>query len=135
MVYFFMKGEINMEKKMLLNLFENQAHFGHYRKHRTPQLNSNIYTTKFGVDFINLDLSVKQIELAKDFISRTRGKNILIVSARSYLISKNSENNIYQISKWKPGYISNFDYGKLDELPNIVIVDKAAYQENLIKKT
>lgn len=123
-----------MKKDMLLELFNAQAHFGHYKKYRTPQLKNHIYKSINKIDFIDLELTMEQITLAQSFLFRNNSKKILIVSNRDFVLDRDL-NQVSIIKKWKPGYISNLRYGKLESIPDIVIIDKAAYQYNLVKES
>lgn len=123
-----------MKKEILVNLFKSQGHIGHQRQYRTPQLKEYIYSTIQNIDIINLDLTVNQIEMAVEFLRKQQKKNILIISERIFIHS-NINNNILKLNKWKPGFISNIKYGKLEEIPDIIIVDKVAYNHNLIKES
>lgn len=119
---------------MLLELFETQAHFGHQRKYRTPQLRPSIYKSVNQLDIINLDITIQQIDIAKKALLNFKDSSILLVSERSIEETKVNIVNLKILPKWKSGYISNFDFGKLDVIPALVIVDKVAYQYNLIKE-
>lgn len=122
-----------MKKQMLVDLFNSQAYIGHQRKYRTPQLQKYIYCRIHGIDIINLDFTIRQIENAINFLEQNKEKKLLVVSRRqtqcfldNCLVSK--------IEKFKPGYISNFNYGKLDFIPDIIVIDKVADNHNLIKE-
>ena len=117
-------------KDMLKKLVSTQAHFGHQRRFRTPQLKKYLYTCYNGIDIINLDYTINQIDICLNFFQKNKEKNILIISSRELC----PKGNWKQILKWKPGYISNFVFGKLEEFPEIIIVDKAAYNDNLINE-
>lgn len=119
-------------KDILKDLFNAQAHIGHLKKFRTPQLNNFIHETVFKIDIINLDKTIVQIEKAKLFLKEQFMPNILIVSNKDFDFS--DEENIFQIKKWKPGYISNFESSKLEVMPDILIIEKSAYNSNLIKE-
>ncbi len=117
-------------KDMLKKLVSTQAHFGHKKIFRTPQLKKYLYSCHNGIDIINLDCTINQIDICLKFFQKNKEKSILIISSRELLL----EGNWKQLTKWKPGYISNFYFGKLETIPEIIIVDKVAYNHNLINE-
>lgn len=109
------------EDKLLENLFEAHAYWGHHKKNRNPKIKKFICSTINKIDIINLDHTVKQIENCKFIIKSYPLEDILVISSRRDL----HIDGIKIVPKWKPGMLTNFYFGKLDRLPKLLIVDKA----------
>lgn len=65
-----------------------------------------------------------------NIISKNSNFNILIVSKFEDL----STNNIQVFKKWKPGYISNFESGELNVMPDLIILDKCSYNQAIVNE-
>lgn len=120
-----------MKKITVTTLFKNQAHLGHLKQFRHPKMKSFIYKTIHQQDIINLEYTIKQFDLAKDLVSLLSNQNILLVSKNEIFFNKE---NITQINKWKPGFITNFHYGKLTNFPDLIVVDSVSRNAIAIKE-
>lgn len=104
---------------LIKQLFSTQAHWGHQKQFRNPKLKDFIYTTIHKVDIINLEFTVQQMEVSKAIIKRYHTYDILLISTRG------KELNVDSITKWKPGTLTNFQFGRLDKMPKLIVVDNA----------
>lgn len=116
---------------LLKQLFDLKSHFGHQKKFRQPALKPFIYKTINGIDIINLEHTVAQINSAKEIIKNYPAEDILIISNRTGFI-KNSNTSV--IPKWKPGMLTNFKFGSLVKKPELLIVDRAEKNSILLKE-
>jgi ribosomal protein S2 len=116
------------ENMTIKTLFNVQAHIGHFKKFRNPQIKPFLYGTYQKLDIIDLDFTLKQIIDAKKVISQIDNSNVLLIS------SSFESQDIISYKKWKAGMLTNFQYSQLDNLPKMLIVDSVKRNEIALKE-
>lgn len=102
--------------KEITKLFEIGAHLGHRKSRLHPKAKKYVYQMVNSTSVIDLSITVKQLENAKNYLSSQakQGKSILVVATKKtagatikkYCI----ENKMpFITSKWLPGLITNFE--------------------------
>ena len=102
-----------MKKLNITTLFKCQAHIGHLKKYRHPKIKPFLFGTYNNLDIINLDITIKQLVIAKQIIQHFNIEDILIIS---------SIEDLSNISKWKAGTLTNLK-SKHYCCPKILVVD------------
>lgn len=104
------KLEVSLELMM-----KNGVHFGHQKSRRNPKMNEYIFTTKKGINIIDLQKTKEKIEEALEFIKQVRkeGKEILFVGTKVQAkdIVKDAAqfcNMPYVVERWLGGTFTNF---------------------------
>ena len=104
------KIEISLEEMM-----KNGVHFGHQKARRNPKMDEYIFTTRKGINIIDLEKTQEKIKQALDFIQgiKKSGKNILFVGTK--IQSKNLVREVAEASgmpfvseRWLGGTFTNF---------------------------
>ena len=107
--------QIVMKTIQATDLMEAGVHYGYSRTRRHPTNSPLIYGTKDGIDIINLDKTIPQIEAAATFLSGlgASGKTVLFVG-----VKPESRNAIHEVSsalhqpyvteRWIGGILTNF---------------------------
>lgn len=77
--YDFSKLEINAEE-----MFKNGVHFGHNKARKNPKMDEYIFTTKNGINIIDLEKTKRKLEEALKFIDKiiSEGQDILLVGTK-----------------------------------------------------
>ena len=104
-----------MKSKLVNDLITAGSHFGYSKTRRHPSVKKFIDSTHAGVDFLDPEVTAKQIEKAGEFlkdISKT-GKKILFVGQKAEIrqIIKEvalSSNQPYMADRFVAGTITNF---------------------------
>jgi len=98
------------------NLFSANVHLGHRKNRLHPKARKYVYKMINGSAVIDLTLTARAIEKAKNFLQEARkeGKTILVVASKriasQFAAELCRENNIPNITvKWPPGLLTNFD--------------------------
>jgi small subunit ribosomal protein S2 len=104
------KLEVSLELMM-----KNGVHFGHQKSRRNPKMNEYIFTTRKGINIIDLQKTKEKIEEALEFIKQVRkeGKEILFVGTKVQAkdIVKDAAqscNMPYVVERWLGGTFTNF---------------------------
>ncbi|HEX8974203.1 MAG TPA: 30S ribosomal protein S2 [Patescibacteria group bacterium] len=104
------KIEVSLEEMM-----KSGVHFGHQKARRNPKMDEYIFTTRKGINIIDLEKSQKKIQEAMEFIKEVKksGKNILFVGTKVQskdLVKDVAEaaNMPYVIERWLGGTFTNF---------------------------
>lgn len=96
-------------------MFKSGAHYGYAKSRRHPSTSSYIFTTKNGVDIINIektyDLFTKAIDQIKSYAAS--GKVILFVGTKAEAKQQTVETALalgmpYVIERWVGGSLTNF---------------------------
>lgn len=97
-------------------LFEAGLHLGHKKNRLHPKAKKYVYTIQNGVTIIDLTITAKQLENAKNFLQKCfkEDKKLLVVAtkkvASKFTFELCREKNIPHITtKWLPGLLTNFD--------------------------
>jgi len=71
--------EVNMDK-----MLKNGVHFGHQKIRKNPKMEPYIFTTKNGINIIDLEKTVRCIEDAVEFLKKIKkeGKQVLFVGTK-----------------------------------------------------
>lgn len=105
-----------MEHKPLVqSLLEAGAHYGFLKSRRHPSTKNSIISTKNKCDLINLDITVEQIEKAKEVLRgmSAGGKSVILVATKPEA-EQTVENfstvtqALYVKNRWVGGIITNF---------------------------
>lgn len=118
--------DINIEE-----LFNVQSHIGHFKSYRQPKMSQFIYCVHNKLDIINLDYSLKQIKLAKEFLSQFDKDDIVLICENSNHLAIES---IKVFNKWKAGTLTNLKYGSLSRLPKVLVIDSIKRNHNAVKE-
>ena len=104
------KFEINLEEMMKAGV-----HFGHQKARRNPKMDEYIFTTRKGINIIDLQKTQEKIKEALEFIQSIKksGKNILFVGTK--IQSKDLVREVAEASgmpfvseRWLGGTFTNF---------------------------
>lgn len=104
------KIEINLEEMMKAGV-----HFGHQKARRNPKMDEYIFTTRKGINIIDLQKTHEKIKEALQFMQEVKksGKNILFVGTK--IQAKNLVRDLAEVSqmpfvseRWLGGTFTNF---------------------------
>ena len=104
------KIEISLEEMM-----KSGVHFGHQKARRNPKMDEYIFTTRKGINIIDLEKTQEKIKQALEFIQGVKksGKNILFVGTK--IQAKNLVREVAEASsmpfvseRWLGGTFTNF---------------------------
>lgn len=104
------KIEFTLEEMM-----KNGVHFGHQKARRNPKMDEYIFTTRKGINIINLEKTQEKMQEAIDFIKTLRksGKNVLFVGTK--IQAKDLIRDVAEASgmpfvteRWLGGTFTNF---------------------------
>lgn len=75
----FQKMEVSIE-----SMFKEGVHFGHHKSRKNPKMDEYIFTTRGGVNIINLEKTAEKLSEAMKFATQTvaEGKDILFVGTK-----------------------------------------------------
>lgn len=131
------------EQKLLKDLLESGAHFGHRARYWNPKMAPFIYGVKNGIHIINLDFTVQQMVEALNVVYNLvrDGGNILFVATKFQaddIVRAEAERcgMPYVTSRWLGGMLTNFATvsNSLKKLATKRAELDAAEQNNLSKK-
>lgn len=131
------------EQKLLKDLLESGAHFGHRARYWNPKMAPYIYGVKNGIHIINLDFTVQQMVEALNAVYNLvrEGGNILFVATKFQaddIVRAEAERcgMPYVTSRWLGGMLTNFATvsNSLKKLATKRAELDAAEQNNLSKK-
>jgi small subunit ribosomal protein S2 len=131
------------EQKLLKDLLESGAHFGHRARYWNPKMAPYIYGVKNGIHIINLDFTVQQMVEALNVVYNLvrEGGNILFVATKFQaddIVRAEAERcgMPYVTSRWLGGMLTNFATvsNSLKKLATKRAELDAAEQNNLSKK-
>lgn len=101
---------------LLEELFKVKAHLGHKTNRIHPKARKFIYTIENGVSIIDLSITAKLLEEAKEFVRKlgAESKKILVVSTKKIASSAiqslcQSLGFPYVTHKWPAGLLTNFE--------------------------
>jgi len=104
------KTEVTMDAMM-----KNGVHFGHQKSRRNPKMDEYIFTTKKGINIIDLSKTQEKVLEAMDFITKLHksGKNILFVGTKVQAkeLIKDAAISVsmpYVVERWLGGTFTNF---------------------------
>ena len=107
---------MTQQNDTIKDMFEAGVHYGTLRASRNPSVKKYVYGTKGTVDIINVEITVQQIEKAKEFIAdlKVNGKVILFATSKSEVVDlvKDSAirfNSPYIAGRWVGGLFTNFE--------------------------
>ena len=96
-------------------MMKSGVHFGHQKSRRNPKMKEFIFTTRKGVDILDLQKTVGKIERAVEFLKSVKksGKKILFVGTKkqSSDVIKASAQRLkmpYVVDRWLGGTFTNF---------------------------
>lgn len=99
----------------LLDLFKAGVHFGHKVSKRYPKMEPYIFTVKNGIHIINLELTLRQLTVALEFVTDTvaRGGTVLFLGTKQQaqpIIAKYAieAGMPYVNERWLGGTLTNF---------------------------
>ncbi len=104
------KIEFTLEEMM-----KNGVHFGHQKARRNPKMDEYIFTTRKGINIIDLQKTQEKMQEAIDFIKAIKksGKNILFVGTK--IQAKDLVSDVARVSgmpfvteRWLGGTFTNF---------------------------
>lgn len=106
----FKKTEVDIE-----TMFKNGVHFGHHKSRRNPKMDEYIFTTRNGVNILNLEKTANKLKEAMEFITLTvaEGKEILFVGTKKQAkrIVESAAQHCgmpYITERWLGGTFTNF---------------------------
>ena len=106
----FSKLEISLE-----SMLKGGVHFGHRKSRKHPKMTEFVYTTRKGINIIDLQKTLEKLEEALQFIAKLKaeGKTIILVSTKKQatdIIKSAAEkcNLPYVVERWLGGTFTNF---------------------------
>jgi small subunit ribosomal protein S2 len=113
------KLEITLE-----GMLKGGVHFGHRKSRKHPKMSEFVYTTRKGINIIDLQKTLEKLEEALQFVAKLKaeGKTLILVSTKKQtkdIIRSAAEvcNLPYVVERWLGGTFTNFK----------VIRDRAKY--------
>jgi small subunit ribosomal protein S2 len=102
-------------KDAVKSMFEIGAHFGYAKARRHPSTKPFIFTTKEGVEIIDLEKTAEMLEAAKEFVYETikKGGQVLFVGTKNEVASNIKDAALkvdqpYVMNRWIGGTLTNF---------------------------
>src|SRR5512145_3007553 len=99
----------------LEQLLEAGVHFGHQTRRWNPKMRRFIFAERNGIHIIDLQKTLKQIELAQQLVREgiMRGENVLFVCTKRQLaqiVTAEAEKSgaMYVTERWLGGLLTNF---------------------------
>lgn len=106
----FSKLEISLE-----GMLKAGVHFGHRKSRKHPRMAEYVYTTRKGINIIDLQKTLEKLEEALSFIAKLKseGKAIILVSTKKQTkdLIKSAAKNCglsYVVERWLGGTFTNF---------------------------
>ena len=103
------------KSKIIDELFAAGAHFGYSKSRRHPSTKDNILGMKDGVDIINLEKTISDLEVAKERLREIFAKNKKIILVGNKVIIKDLVPELascqkvdYVANRWIGGTLTNF---------------------------
>jgi small subunit ribosomal protein S2 len=97
-------------------MFKSGVHFGHQKARKNPKMDEYVFTTKNGINIIDLQKTVEKLEEAKNFIEKivSEGQQILFVGtkkqAKNIILSLAKRVEMpYVVDRWLGGTFTNFE--------------------------
>ncbi len=122
----FLGKEISLEE-----MFSNGVHFGHKKFRRHPKMNEYIFSTRKGIDIINLEKTIEKLKEAMEFVRQIKkeGKQILFISTGKQTADIAKEAALacgapFVVGRWLGGTFTNFK----------TIKERTKYLKNLEEK-
>ncbi|HOW60432.1 MAG TPA: 30S ribosomal protein S2 [Candidatus Moranbacteria bacterium] len=112
---YFSKLDLSKIEVSLEEMMKNGVHFGHQKARRNPKMDEYIFTTRKGINIIDLEKTQEKIKQALEFIQSIKksGKKILFVGTK--IQSKNLVREVAEASgmpfvseRWLGGTFTNF---------------------------
>ena len=104
-----------MQLVTMRKLLENGVHFGHQTRRWNPKMKPYIYTVRNKINIIDLQKTVKELEIACEFIRKitNEGGRILFVGTKKQASDSIKEeatrcNMFYVNTRWLGGMMTNF---------------------------
>jgi small subunit ribosomal protein S2 len=104
-----------MKEVTLLDLLKNGVHFGHQKSRRHPKMDQYIFTVRNGVNIIDLEKTLEQLNIAREFVRDTvmKGGSILFVGTKRQakeIVKKHAEavGMPFMTERWLGGLFTNF---------------------------
>ncbi len=106
---------MTVSENLIKEMFENAVHIGHRTQKWNPKMKKYLYGEYGGLHIINLEETVRFLEVSLVFMSKmiSEGKKILFISTKPQSVklveslAKKSKMP-YVINKWIPGLLTNF---------------------------
>ncbi len=112
---YFASLDVSKIEFTLEEMMKNGVHFGHQKARRNPKMDEYIFTTRKGINIIDLQKTQEKLREALDFIKAIKksGKNILFVGTK--IQAKDLIRDVAQVSnmpfvteRWLGGTFTNF---------------------------
>jgi len=112
---YFLDLDLSKIENTLEEMMKNGVHFGHQKARRNPKMDEYIFTTRKGINIIDLQKTQEKIKQALEFIQNIKksGKNILFVGTK--IQAKNLVREVAEASqmpfvseRWLGGTFTNF---------------------------
>lgn len=125
------------------HLLEAGVHFGHQTRRWNPKMKKYIYTERNGIYIIDLQKTLKMIEVAYDFIKEEAGKGgtVLFVGTKKQAQEAIKEEAgrcemPYVNYRWLGGLLTNFKTikGRIARLNELMEMEREASFDNMSKK-
>ncbi len=113
---FFADFDFEKLKIDINEMFKGGVHFGHQKTRKNPKMNPYIFTTKNGINIIDLQKTVEKLEEAREFIEKivSEGQQILFVGTKKQVkqlilsVARRSKMP-YVVERWLGGTFTNFE--------------------------
>jgi len=112
---YFTKLDLSKIEASLEEMMKNGVHFGHQKARRNPKMDGYIFTTRKGINIIDLQKTQEKIKEASDFMQslKKNGKSILFVGTK--MQAKDLVREVAEASgmpfvseRWLGGTFTNF---------------------------
>ena len=104
-----------MKEVVLLDLLKSGVHFGHQKSRRHPKMEPYIFTIRNGVHIIDLEKTVEQLNIAREFVRDIvmKGGSVLFVGTKRQakeIVKKHAEavGMPFITERWLGGLFTNF---------------------------
>jgi small subunit ribosomal protein S2 len=102
--------DVNME-----TMIKKGVHFGHQKSRRNPKMDEYIFTTKKGINLIDLEKTEEKLKEAMEFIKKVKseGKSILFIGTKKQIkdITREAAEACgmpFVVERWLGGTFTNF---------------------------
>ncbi len=112
---YFASIDLDKLELTLENLLKNGVHFGHQKARRNPKMDQYIFTTRKGINIIDLQKTAEKLSETMDFLAEIKksGKKILFVGTKTQ--ARDLARNVAEFSnmpfvteRWLGGTFTNF---------------------------
>lgn len=112
---FFTEAKLSKLEVSLEEMLKGGVHFGHQKSRRNPKMDEYIFTTRKGINILDLEKTKEKLDEALEFIKKTRGEGKQILLVGTKLQAKDLVQEAaafsgmpYVVERWLGGTFTNF---------------------------